>query len=127
MSNWWPGDSHGSGGRRQVSKAPTAVLSTTAKARLKAKREAEKESKKGAEEAGSSSSKPSTAAAGEEGGAEAMDTGDGEGREPAPAAELQSEALHNPARVVPAQEKFIRFQVRLSPLVARLVSSSLGW
>jgi len=99
----------------QVSKAPTAVLSTTAKARLKAKREAEKE-KKGAE----GESKPSTAAGGEEGGAEAMDTGEGEGKEPAAAPELQSEALHNPARVVPAQEKFIRFQegigVRYTPL-----------
>eukprot|EP00976_Prorocentrum_cordatum_P082891 1185018-Prorocentrum_minimum.AAC.1 len=94
-----------------VSKAPTAVLSTTAKARLKAKREAEKEKKEGE----SGASKPSTAAEGAaEGGAEAMDTGAEGDKEKEPKAESApeavSEALHNPARVVPAQEKFIRFQ-----------------
>lgn len=107
-----------------VVKAPTAVLSTTAKAKLKAKRDAEKEKgeqkgdKKGTKSAEPEASKPSTAD-----GAEAMDTSEEKDKEKEPPVpEPTSEMLQNPARVVSAQEKFIRFQegigVRYTPLKA---------
>mmetsp|Transcript_20270 Transcript_20270/g.24217 ORF Transcript_20270/g.24217 Transcript_20270/m.24217 type:complete len:996 (-) Transcript_20270:325-3312(-) len=81
----------------KVVKAPTAVLSTTAKARAKAK--ASKDAKEGEK------------AEGKDG--EAMET-DGEGKSERAAAheeaEPTSEQLENPARIVPAQEKYVSFQ-----------------
>mmetsp|Transcript_14522 Transcript_14522/g.20048 ORF Transcript_14522/g.20048 Transcript_14522/m.20048 type:complete len:480 (+) Transcript_14522:1-1440(+) len=103
-----------------VTKAPTAVLSTTAKARAKAKK--------------ATDSKPSTAAsttAEDGGGLDAMDTGADADASSAPSGENEkekkekvvepsTEMLQNPARVVPPQEKFIRFQegigVRYAPV-----------
>eukprot|EP00854_Cymbomonas_tetramitiformis_P002915 gene2915-3727_t len=93
----------------QVSKAPTAVLSTTAKARAKAKRDADKKGE----------SKPSTPATDAD---STMETDEPSARVASPedAPEPTSEQLENPARVVPTQEKYVRFQegigVRYVPL-----------
>ncbi|XP_024382538.1 26S proteasome non-ATPase regulatory subunit 1 homolog A [Physcomitrium patens] len=108
-------------------KLPTAVLSTSNRAKVRgAKREAEaKASKATGHEAGAGSSsskaeglvdgdKDSTHAAKDE---NAMDV-DGGTQKKAVVVEPSSEVLSNPARVVPAQEKFIKFREdsRYAPL-----------
>ncbi|KAJ0093402.1 hypothetical protein Patl1_25975 [Pistacia atlantica] len=84
-------------------KLPTAVLSTSAKAKARAKKEAEQKEKVNNEKTdavgkGKSSSE-------KEGDSMQVDTPQEKKAEPEPSFEL----LTNPARVVPAQEKFIRF------------------
>mmetsp|Transcript_45917 Transcript_45917/g.85735 ORF Transcript_45917/g.85735 Transcript_45917/m.85735 type:complete len:1044 (+) Transcript_45917:91-3222(+) len=107
------------GANQQVAKAPTAILSTTAKARAKAKRDASKEAK-------GVDTKPSTAASASRAGGDAMDTTEGgaaAGKKEEKAAKVEEasfEILKNPARVAPAQQKFIQFQegdgVRYQPM-----------
>jgi len=104
-------------------KVATAVLSTTAKAKAKAKKEKEakdakeKEAKAKAGEAMDTEAEAGSAEAAA-GSAEAASSGEKKKKEKEE--EATSETLHNPARVVPAQAKFIRFQeglgVRYTPL-----------
>ena len=112
-------------------KLPTAVLSTSNRAKVRgAKKEAEaaKAGKGGVQEA--SAGVPEGSSAGAEGPVDtdkestsstkfdtAMDV-DGGAEKKAAVAEPLSEVLHNPARVVPAQEKFIKFREdsRYAPL-----------
>ncbi|KAL5998534.1 26S proteasome non-ATPase regulatory subunit 1 A [Asimina triloba] len=89
-------------------KLPTAVLSTSAKAKARAKKEADqKAAEKQAEEAssGSSSGKGGSKANEKEGDSMQVDSP----AEKKAEAEPSFEILTNPARVVPAQEKYIRF------------------
>ncbi|XWS22376.1 hypothetical protein CRYUN_Cryun29cG0028600 [Craigia yunnanensis] len=91
-------------------KLPTAVLSTSAKAKARAKKEAEQkanaEKPLGAE---SSSAAPNTgkgkSSSEKDGEAMQVDNPPEKKAEPEPSFEI----LTNPARVVPAQEKFIKF------------------
>ncbi|XWS09133.1 hypothetical protein CRYUN_Cryun40dG0059800 [Craigia yunnanensis] len=91
-------------------KLPTAVLSTSAKAKARAKKEAElkanSEKSSGAE---SSSAAPNTgkgkSSSEKDGEAMQVDSPPEKKAEPEPSFEI----LTNPARVVPAQEKFIKF------------------
>ncbi|KAK8579416.1 hypothetical protein V6N13_142625 [Hibiscus sabdariffa] len=95
-------------------KLPTAVLSTSAKAKARAKKEAEQKAN-----AEKSSGPESLAAAQNTGKGKSPIEKDGEAMqvdilpekkaEPEPEPELTFEILTNPARVVPAQEKFIKF------------------
>lgn len=102
-------------------KLPTAVLSTTAKAKLKVKKDAEQKAaseKKSGEEASSSSGKGSKSAEKDGDAMQVDSTTEKKAAEPEPSFEI----LTNPARVVPAQEKYVRFledsryvPVKLSP------------
>uniref|UniRef100_A0A7S3E3H6 26S proteasome non-ATPase regulatory subunit 1 homolog n=1 Tax=Chloropicon laureae TaxID=464258 RepID=A0A7S3E3H6_9CHLO len=101
-----------------VSKAPTAVLSTTAKAKARAaKKEAKKDQAEGMEVEESASREEQKDAAGgdkkkDDGGKDAQQGGEasGSGKDEAqPKAEASEEVKENPTRVVPAQEKFIHF------------------
>lgn len=85
-------------------KLPTAVLSTSAKAKARAKKEAEqKEKAAGIEPSASSKGKASTE---KDGDSMQVDNNPVEKKvEP----EASFETLTNPARVVPTQEKFIKF------------------
>ncbi|KAK8684929.1 hypothetical protein V6N13_040943 [Hibiscus sabdariffa] len=91
-------------------KLPTAVLSTSAKAKARAKKEAEQkanaEKSTGAESSSAAANTGKGKSSGEKDG-EAMqvDTPLEKKSEPEPSFEI----LTNPARVVPAQEKFIKF------------------
>ncbi|KAG4202186.1 hypothetical protein ERO13_A05G322400v2 [Gossypium hirsutum] len=95
-------------------KLPTAVLSTSAKAKARAKKEAEQkanaEKSSGLESSSSSlntgKGKPSSEKDGE---AMQVDSLPEKKAEPEPEPEPTFEILTNPARVVPAQEKFIKF------------------
>lgn len=89
-------------------KLPTAVLSTSAKAKARAKKEAEQKAL--AEKSHSSDSAASSTGKGKsssekEGDSMQVDNTTEKKAEPEPSFEL----LTNPARVVPAQEKFIKF------------------
>ncbi|KAK9082593.1 hypothetical protein Scep_029064 [Stephania cephalantha] len=92
-------------------KLPTAVLSTSAKAKARAKKEAEKAAiaeKMSAEETSSvaaASSGKGKAVAEKEGESMQVDCASEKKPEPEPTFEI----LTNPARVVPAQEKYIKF------------------
>ncbi|KAL3724585.1 hypothetical protein ACJRO7_029711 [Eucalyptus globulus] len=91
-------------------KLPTAVLSTSAKAKARAKKEAEQkanaEKSSGAEatSAGSSAGKGKSVSE-KDGDSMQVDSPQEKKVEPEPSFEI----LTNPARVVPAQEKFIKF------------------
>ncbi|KAK9288206.1 hypothetical protein L1049_016655 [Liquidambar formosana] len=91
-------------------KLPTAVLSTSAKAKARAKKEADQkaiaEKSSGAESssAGPSSGKGKSSSE-KEGDSMQVDAPSEKKAEPEPSFEI----LTNPARVVPAQEKFIKF------------------
>jgi 26S proteasome regulatory subunit N2 len=96
-----------------TAKAVTAVLSTTARAKAKAaKKEAEKKAAAAAAEGGAVAMESDGAAAK---GAEAASGEGGEDKAAAPDApaapkeDAPSTVLQNPARVVPAQERFVRF------------------
>ncbi|XP_062191510.1 26S proteasome non-ATPase regulatory subunit 1 homolog A-like [Phragmites australis] len=80
-------------------KVPTAILSTYAKAKSRAKKEAES---KAQEKAAAPSSEDASAAS------TSMQV-DGAAEKKAPEPEPTFQILTNPARVVPAQEKFIKF------------------
>ncbi|GLT68610.1 hypothetical protein SLA2020_408220 [Shorea laevis] len=82
-------------------KLPTAVLSTSAKAKARAKKEAEQ--KANAEKSSGSDSKGKSSE--KDGESMQVDAPAEKKTEPEPAFEI----LTNPARVVPAQEKFIKF------------------
>eukprot|EP00898_Chlorokybus_atmophyticus_P004570 jgi/Chlat1/5113/Chrsp33S05124 len=79
-----------------ASKAPAAVLSTTARAKARAKKEAEKAAKEAGEKAQGNKA---------EDGEKARK--DGEGKAHAKEPEPTNHKLQNPARVIPAQEKYI--------------------
>jgi 26S proteasome regulatory subunit N2 len=107
-------------------KLPTAVLSTSNRAKVRgAKKEAEgKGGKATMAEGGASASSSMGEQGGEEGEKESTSAGkdenamDVEGGTEKKVAEASSEVLSNPARVVPAQEKFIKFREdsRYAPL-----------
>ncbi|XP_031266971.1 26S proteasome non-ATPase regulatory subunit 1 homolog A [Pistacia vera] len=84
-------------------KLPTAVLSTSAKAKARAKKEAEQKEKVNNEKTEAAGKGKSSSE--KEGDSMQVDTPQEKKAEPEPSFEL----LTNPARVVPAQEKFIRF------------------
>ncbi|KAA0033291.1 hypothetical protein IC582_010462 [Cucumis melo] len=90
-------------------KLPTAVLSTSAKAKARAKKEAEQKNiaEKSASESSStgSNSAKGKATAEKDGDSMQVDNPPEKKAEPEPSFEI----LTNPARVVPAQEKFIKF------------------
>lgn len=92
-----------------VTKAPTAVLSTTAKAKARKEREAKKQ------DDGKAADLVKAAEA-----EEAMETDD-----QAPSDEPETHMLDNPARVVPAQEKYIAFPQANSRYIP-LKNSSTG-
>ncbi|XP_039055605.1 26S proteasome non-ATPase regulatory subunit 1 homolog A-like [Hibiscus syriacus] len=89
-------------------KLPTAVLSTSAKAKARAKKEAEQKAN-----AERSSAAPNTgkgkSSSEKDGEAMQVDSLPEKKVEPEPEPEPTFEILTNPARVVPAQEKFIEF------------------
>ncbi|CAD6262383.1 unnamed protein product [Miscanthus lutarioriparius] len=89
-------------------KLPTAILSTYAKAKSRAKKDAESKAnqEKATEEASGSTS--SKAAKVQEKDADAMQV-DNATEKKAPEPEATYQLLTNPARVIPAQEKFIKF------------------
>ncbi|KAF0930614.1 hypothetical protein E2562_033811 [Oryza meyeriana var. granulata] len=89
-------------------KLPTAILSTYAKAKSRAKKDAESKAnqEKAAEDASGSSS--SKAAKTQEKDADAMQV-DNATEKKAPEPEPAFQILTNPARVIPTQEKFIKF------------------
>ncbi|XP_062226670.1 26S proteasome non-ATPase regulatory subunit 1 homolog A-like isoform X2 [Phragmites australis] len=91
-----------------VLKLPTAILSTYAKAKSRAKKEAESKAnqEKTMEEASGSTS--GKAAKTQEKDADAMQV-DNALEKKAPEPEPTFQLLTNPARVIPAQEKFIKF------------------
>ncbi|XP_044499450.1 26S proteasome non-ATPase regulatory subunit 1 homolog A [Mangifera indica] len=84
-------------------KLPTAVLSTSAKAKARAKKEAEQKEKANNEKTDAAGKGKSSSE--KEGESMQVDTPQEKKAEPEPSFEL----LTNPARVVPAQEKFIKF------------------
>nr|DAD23931.1 TPA_asm: hypothetical protein HUJ06_025394 [Nelumbo nucifera] len=85
-------------------KLPTAVLSTSAKAKARAKKEADQ--KANAEKSsGEESSSKGKSSSEKDGDSMQVDSTSEKKAEPEPSFEI----LTNPARVVPAQEKFIRF------------------
>ncbi|XP_021750588.1 26S proteasome non-ATPase regulatory subunit 1 homolog A-like [Chenopodium quinoa] len=87
-------------------KLPTAVLSTSAKAKARAKKETElKEKSVGSEPSASTSATGKGKSSTEEGDSMLVDILPDKKVEP----ETSFETLTNPARVVPAQEKFIKF------------------
>jgi 26S proteasome regulatory subunit N2 len=94
-----------------TAKAVTAVLSTTARAKAKAaKKEAEKKAAAATEGGGAAPMDADGGAAKAEAGGVAAEGGAGGADAPAPPKEdPPSTVLHNPARVVPAQERFVRF------------------
>ncbi|PAN40014.1 hypothetical protein PAHAL_7G284800 [Panicum hallii] len=89
-------------------KLPTAILSTYAKAKSRAKKDAESKAnqEKATEEASGSTS--GKTAKSQEKDADAMQV-DNTAEKKAPEPEATFQHLTNPARVIPAQEKFIRF------------------
>ncbi|MBA0854773.1 hypothetical protein Goshw_004782 [Gossypium schwendimanii] len=91
-------------------KLPTAVLSTSAKAKARAKKEAEQKAnakKSSGAESSSSASITGKGKSSSEKDGEAMQVDDPPEKKAEP--EPSFEILTNPARVVPAQEKFIKF------------------
>jgi len=107
----------GTGPAKEATKAPTAVLSTTAKAK-KAKAKAEKDKAEKDKAAGGDAMETDEGAA-EKPATTSASAADEEAKEkPAKTPEPSSEQLENPARVVPAQEKFIHFDAagRYQPL-----------
>lgn len=88
-------------------KLPTAVLSTSAKAKARAKKEAEQKEKEKAtaEKTDSSSVGKGKSSNEKDGDSMQVDAPQEKKAEPEPSFEI----LINPARVVPAQEKFIKF------------------
>jgi 26S proteasome regulatory subunit N2 len=94
---------------QSAAKLPTAVLSTSAKAKARAKKEADQKAKDEKEKAplaeSSSASGKGKASAEKNGDSMQVDSQPEKKAEPEPAFEY----LTNPARVVPAQEKFIKF------------------
>uniref|UniRef100_A0A803LZB2 26S proteasome non-ATPase regulatory subunit 1 homolog n=1 Tax=Chenopodium quinoa TaxID=63459 RepID=A0A803LZB2_CHEQI len=87
-------------------KLPTAVLSTSAKAKARVKKETElKEKSVGSEPSASTSATGKGKSSTEEGDSMLVDNLPEKKVEPEPS----FETLTNPARVVPAQEKFIKF------------------
>ncbi|KAJ4722975.1 26S proteasome non-ATPase regulatory subunit 1-like [Melia azedarach] len=88
-------------------KLPTAVLSTSAKAKARAKKEAEQKEKEkaNAEKTDSSSAGKGKSSSEKDGESMQVDAPQEKKAEPEPSFEI----LTNPARVVPAQEKFIKF------------------
>lgn len=88
-------------------KLPTAVLSTSAKAKARAKKEAEQKEKEKAtaEKTDSSSAGKGKSSNEKDGDSMQVDAPQEKKAEPEPSFEI----LINPARVVPAQEKFIKF------------------
>ncbi|KAL5781442.1 hypothetical protein ACOSP7_006471 [Xanthoceras sorbifolium] len=86
-------------------KLPTAVLSTSAKAKARAKKEADQKEKVNAEKTDTSSAGKGKSSSEKDGDSMQVDTPQEKKAEPEPSFEI----LINPARVVPAQEKFIKF------------------
>ncbi|KAG4131319.1 hypothetical protein ERO13_D09G198500v2 [Gossypium hirsutum] len=90
-------------------KLPTAVLSTSAKAKARAKKEAEQkanaEKSTGAESSAAANTGKGKSSSEKDGEAMQVDSPPEKKSEPEPSFEI----LTNPARVVPAQEKFIKF------------------
>ncbi|MBA0558878.1 hypothetical protein Golob_015869, partial [Gossypium lobatum] len=90
-------------------KLPTAVLSTSAKAKARAKKEAEQkanaEKPTGAESSAAANTGKGKSSSEKDGEAMQVDSPPEKKSEPEPSFEI----LTNPARVVPAQEKFIKF------------------
>uniref|UniRef100_A0A0E0H5R4 26S proteasome non-ATPase regulatory subunit 1 homolog n=1 Tax=Oryza nivara TaxID=4536 RepID=A0A0E0H5R4_ORYNI len=89
-------------------KLPTAILSTYAKAKSRAKKDAESKAnqEKATEDASGSSSSKATKT--QEKDADAMQV-DNAAEKKAPEPEPTFQILTNPARVIPTQEKFIKF------------------
>ena len=85
-------------------KLPTAILSTYAKAKSRAKKDAESKAQEKAEAAMETAGAPSSEDAST---SMQIDGAAAEKKEPEPEPTFQ--ILTNPARVVPAQEKFIKF------------------
>ncbi|KAG1657731.1 hypothetical protein FOA52_011993 [Chlamydomonas sp. UWO 241] len=114
--------------KEEVSKVPTAVLSTTAKAKERARKK--EEQKKAAQGGGSSAAAPAAKP-------EKMDTDEKAGDKPAEdGAEKKEEDkvpdvgpydLSNPARVVPAQTRFVSFKAgaRWVPVKAGQVAAGI--
>ncbi|KAB2067267.1 hypothetical protein ES319_A09G215400v1 [Gossypium barbadense] len=90
-------------------KLPTAVLSTSAKAKARAKKEAEQkanaEKSTGAESSAAANTGKGKSSSEKDGEAMQVDSPPEKKSDPEPSFEI----LTNPARVVPAQEKFIKF------------------
>lgn len=90
-----------------AAKLPTAVLSTSAKAKARAKKEADQKAlaEKSSGGESSSASVKGKSSSDKEGDSMQVDSSSEKKVEPEPAFEM----LVNPARVVPAQEKYIKF------------------
>ncbi|GMH41090.1 hypothetical protein BSKO_09000 [Bryopsis sp. KO-2023] len=89
---------------QQTAKLPTAVLSTTVRAKERArKKEQEKRKAKGGQGPSTSENEPSDS------GAMELDEPEPSKPQEKPEAEPDSHLLKNPARVVPNQEKYVRF------------------
>jgi 26S proteasome regulatory subunit N2 len=94
----------------EVKKVPTAQLSTTARAKSKAKKDAAEKAEKGKEALDKVVKKEGGKKEGEKEGGDAMEVDkEPEAKKVKKEKEPESELLSNPARVVPAQEKHIRF------------------
>lgn len=95
----------------EVKKVPTAQLSTTARAKTKAKKDAAEKAEKGKEaieKAGAKGGKKEEEK--EKEGGDAMEVEkEPEAKKVKKEKEPESEVLSNPARVIPAQEKYIKF------------------
>ncbi|KAI3844919.1 hypothetical protein MKX03_020959 [Papaver bracteatum] len=99
-------------------KLPTAILSTSAKAKARAKKDADQKAnaEKSTEDSSSASQKGKSPA--EKDGDSMQVDGSSSSAKVAPEPEPTFEILTNPARVVPAQEKYIKFleDSRYSPV-----------
>uniref|UniRef100_A0ACD5ZQY5 Uncharacterized protein n=1 Tax=Avena sativa TaxID=4498 RepID=A0ACD5ZQY5_AVESA len=85
-------------------KLPTAILSTYAKAKSRAKKDAESKAQEKAEAADGKAEAPSS-----EDASTSMQVDGAAAEKKAPEPEPTFQILSNPARVLPAQEKFIKF------------------
>ncbi|GAX76891.1 hypothetical protein CEUSTIGMA_g4337.t1 [Chlamydomonas eustigma] len=120
--------------KEEASKVPTAVLSTTAKAKERAKKkEAEKKGTVKLEgDKMETDEKAAPASASTAGGEEGKEPGNAGGVEAAAAVTKEADVtgpytLDNPTRVVPSQAKFIRFKAasRWTPIKSKVSSGIL--
>ena len=107
--------------KKDKGKVVKAVLSTTAKAKAKAARR-DAERRAAGEDVAMETEEGTDKKKEEEGGEEKK-------AESAPAPEPSKEELENPARVTPAQERFVRFDEgsRFTPAVAGMASKTRGF
>ncbi|XP_042483203.1 26S proteasome non-ATPase regulatory subunit 1 homolog A-like [Macadamia integrifolia] len=107
-------------------KLPTAVLSTSAKAKARAKKEAEQKAvteKSSGEESASIGSNVGKGKSSSEKDGDSMQVDSSSDKKPE--SESSFELLTNPARVVPAQEKFIKFLEESRYVPMKLAPSGL--